>query len=284
MRRGHSAARHQHSAAHLTHVWSVCETAKPPSCLAARPPVRLPRPKGSLSGHPAVQLGPKDLKPELVYTRISGYGERPRSLPMPAAEAQRWPGTPLLLNTCPRQPACVAAPPAPHAPLLCPAFGTCCRPDGATCAAARLRQRVRGLWRVPVRVRRLSLRAARKAGAAPVPPAGSSAGWRLPGLWRALSPARAQPAPLCLPAACSYINGFPDRPPVRPNISLGDSLAGLHAAFGTVMALLHRSRLGAGAAGQVRRSWAEGSPGRQMDRGPVQGSREPAVLGLLERG
>ena len=38
-----------------------------------------------------------------------------------------------------------------------------------------------------------------------------------------------------------YINGFPDSetgglsgPPVRPNISLGDSVAGLHAAFGTV--------------------------------------------------
>ena len=29
---------------------------------------------------------------------------------------------------------------------------------------------------------------------------------------------------------------------MRPNISLGDTLAGLHAAFGTVMALLHRSR------------------------------------------
>lgn len=37
-----------------------------------------------------------------------------------------------------------------------------------------------------------------------------------------------------------YINGFVDRAPVRPNISLGDSLAGLHAAFGAVMALLHR--------------------------------------------
>lgn len=38
-----------------------------------------------------------------------------------------------------------------------------------------------------------------------------------------------------------YINGHPDPetgalsgPPVRPNISLGDSVAGLHAAFGTV--------------------------------------------------
>lgn len=37
-----------------------------------------------------------------------------------------------------------------------------------------------------------------------------------------------------------FINGFDDRAPVRPNISLGDSLAGLHAAFGAVMALLHR--------------------------------------------
>ncbi|KAG7449961.1 L-carnitine dehydratase/bile acid-inducible protein F [Guyanagaster necrorhizus] len=44
-----------------------------------------------------------------------------------------------------------------------------------------------------------------------------------------------------------YINGFPDPktggltgPPVRPNISLGDSVAGLHAAFGTVLALLSR--------------------------------------------
>ncbi|KAF9496382.1 CoA-transferase family III [Pleurotus eryngii] len=42
-----------------------------------------------------------------------------------------------------------------------------------------------------------------------------------------------------------YINGFPDSatgglagPPVRPNMSLGDSVAGLHAAFGTVLALL----------------------------------------------
>ena len=48
---------------------------------------------------------------------------------------------------------------------------------------------------------------------------------------------------------CRHLNGYPDRPPVRPNISLGDSLAGLHAAFGAVMALHARSRLGG--AGQV---------------------------------
>ncbi|GLC40766.1 hypothetical protein PLESTB_000024800 [Pleodorina starrii] len=39
-----------------------------------------------------------------------------------------------------------------------------------------------------------------------------------------------------------HLNGYPDRPPVRPNISLGDTLAGLHAAFGVVMALLHKQR------------------------------------------
>jgi crotonobetainyl-CoA:carnitine CoA-transferase CaiB-like acyl-CoA transferase len=48
-----------------------------------------------------------------------------------------------------------------------------------------------------------------------------------------------------------YINGYPDRAPVRPNISLGDSLAGLHAAFGTVMALLHRDTTSGRRKGQV---------------------------------
>lgn len=39
-----------------------------------------------------------------------------------------------------------------------------------------------------------------------------------------------------------HVTGFPDGPPVRPNLSLGDSLAALHAAFGIVMALYHRDR------------------------------------------
>jgi len=38
-----------------------------------------------------------------------------------------------------------------------------------------------------------------------------------------------------------YVNGFPDRPPCRPNLSLGDSLAGLHAALGIVMALYNKA-------------------------------------------
>lgn len=39
-----------------------------------------------------------------------------------------------------------------------------------------------------------------------------------------------------------YVTGHPDRPPVRPNLSLGDSLAGLHAAFGILLGLYHRDR------------------------------------------
>ncbi|MBT6275836.1 MAG: CoA transferase [Chromatiales bacterium] len=41
-----------------------------------------------------------------------------------------------------------------------------------------------------------------------------------------------------------YVNGFPGEAPVRPNLSLGDSLAGLHAAFGVTLALLDRARPG----------------------------------------
>lgn len=41
-----------------------------------------------------------------------------------------------------------------------------------------------------------------------------------------------------------YVNGFPGMPPVRPNISLGDSLAGMHAALGVLLSLLARNKLG----------------------------------------
>ncbi len=39
-----------------------------------------------------------------------------------------------------------------------------------------------------------------------------------------------------------YVNGFPNQPPVRQNLSLGDSLTGLHAAFGILLSLFHRDR------------------------------------------
>lgn len=43
-----------------------------------------------------------------------------------------------------------------------------------------------------------------------------------------------------------YVTGYPDRPPARPNLSLGDTLAGLHAALGILMALYHRDAKGTG--------------------------------------
>lgn len=43
-----------------------------------------------------------------------------------------------------------------------------------------------------------------------------------------------------------YINGFADRPPVRPNLSLGDTLASMHAVIGVLLALLGRSNSGRG--------------------------------------
>jgi crotonobetainyl-CoA:carnitine CoA-transferase CaiB-like acyl-CoA transferase len=39
-----------------------------------------------------------------------------------------------------------------------------------------------------------------------------------------------------------YVNGFPGGPPVRPNLSIGDTLAGLHCALGVVMACVHRMK------------------------------------------
>ena len=47
-----------------------------------------------------------------------------------------------------------------------------------------------------------------------------------------------------------YVNGLPGERPMRMNLSMGDSLAGLHTALGIVMACLHRIRDPAGQ-GQV---------------------------------
>jgi formyl-CoA transferase/succinyl-CoA--D-citramalate CoA-transferase len=47
-----------------------------------------------------------------------------------------------------------------------------------------------------------------------------------------------------------YINGFPDQPPPRSGISLGDTLTGMFAAQGVLMALYWRDALGGGK-GQV---------------------------------
>jgi succinyl-CoA---D-citramalate CoA-transferase len=43
-----------------------------------------------------------------------------------------------------------------------------------------------------------------------------------------------------------YITGFPDRPPVRPNLSVGDTLASLHGVIGALLALYHVKNGGRG--------------------------------------
>ena len=43
-----------------------------------------------------------------------------------------------------------------------------------------------------------------------------------------------------------YVNGFPGGAPVRPNISIGDTLAGIHAALGVLLAYIGRQNSGEG--------------------------------------
>jgi crotonobetainyl-CoA:carnitine CoA-transferase CaiB-like acyl-CoA transferase len=47
-----------------------------------------------------------------------------------------------------------------------------------------------------------------------------------------------------------YVNGKPGEAPMRPNLSLGDTMAGLHTALGIVMACLHQAN-NPGSKGQV---------------------------------
>jgi len=43
-----------------------------------------------------------------------------------------------------------------------------------------------------------------------------------------------------------YVTGYPDRPPVRPNLSIGDTLASLHGVIGALLALRHIQNGGGG--------------------------------------
>ena len=47
-------------------------------------------------------------------------------------------------------------------------------------------------------------------------------------------------------AGFRYITGFPDRPPARPNLSIGDTIASLHGVIGALMALHEANRSGKG--------------------------------------
>ena len=39
-----------------------------------------------------------------------------------------------------------------------------------------------------------------------------------------------------------FVNGVPGEPPVRPNLSIGDTLAGIHAALGILLAIIQRQK------------------------------------------
>lgn len=43
-----------------------------------------------------------------------------------------------------------------------------------------------------------------------------------------------------------YVNGYPGEPPVRPNLSIGDTIAAIHAALGIAFALIERHTSGEG--------------------------------------
>mgnify|MGYP000546791308 FL=1 len=43
-----------------------------------------------------------------------------------------------------------------------------------------------------------------------------------------------------------FVNGIPGEPPVRPNLSIGDTLAGIHAALGILLAIIQRQKDGSG--------------------------------------
>jgi formyl-CoA transferase len=49
-------------------------------------------------------------------------------------------------------------------------------------------------------------------------------------------------------AGLRYVTGFPERPPVRPNLSIGDTIASLHGVIGALLALHH---IKSGGKGQV---------------------------------
>ncbi|THH18336.1 hypothetical protein EW146_g2641 [Bondarzewia mesenterica] len=95
-----------------------------------------------------------------------------------------------------------------------------------------------------------------------------------------------------------YINGFVDPktgglegPPVRPNISLGDSVAGLHAALGTVLALLaRRTKQDQGLAGgstvdvsilESMLNLMEGIIPEYHRKGKVRGPSGPSITGIV---
>ena len=81
-----------------------------------------------------------------------------------------------------------------------------------------------------------------------------------------------------------YINGFPDQPPPRSGISLGDTLTGIFAAQGILMALYWRDAMGGGKGQVVDASIMESCftmmESSLMDYDKLGVIREPSGTGL----
>lgn len=65
-----------------------------------------------------------------------------------------------------------------------------------------------------------------------------------------------------------YVNGFADQAPVRPNLSAGDTIAGIHAALGIALALLDRER--------------NSSPGKKAEGQVVDVALYESMFNLME--
>ena len=81
-----------------------------------------------------------------------------------------------------------------------------------------------------------------------------------------------------------YINGFPDQPPPRTGLSMGDSLTGMFAAQGVLMALYWRDAMGGGKGQVIDTSIAESCLSMMESAVPEYDKlgviREPSGTGL----
>lgn len=92
-------------------------------------------------------------------------------------------------------------------------------------------------------------------------------------------------------AGLRHLTGFPGGPPVRANLSLGDSLAGLFCAFGVMMALHERDRPGGTGRGRIVdiaiteavMSMLEAVI-PEADRGHVRGPSGTTITGIVPSG
>lgn len=85
-------------------------------------------------------------------------------------------------------------------------------------------------------------------------------------------------------AGLRSVIGFPDLPPGRANLSLGDTLAGLHAAFGAMLALYDREKSGRGQVIDVALTESVVAVLESMvpeaDRGFVRGPSGATITGI----